>query len=441
MRGFWKSAATSAALSALFLVVYGGCNFLASRRSDVGSFYFAWERHMPFVPALILPYMSIDLFFAGAPFLARSDRERQVLAARITLAILLAGVCFLLFPLKFAFERPHVDGALGVIFNNFRTLDRPFNQCPSLHIALCIILIDIYNRHTRGLLRGLLAVWFVLIAVSPLLTYQHHFVDIIGGFLLAAICFHQCGEQPLRQPFVPSRRIAIYYAVGAAVLLALAFARMPWSGLLLWPALSAGFASAGYLFLGPGIYRKENGAISWTTWVLMWPVLLGQRFSLWHYARQCRPYDRVTDRLWIGRRLSGREATEIQAAGVTAVVDLAGEFSEALTLRNLAYVQLSILDLTPPTTEQTKQAIAFIKANAERGIVYVHCKIGYSRTAAIAGAYLIDSGEAETAGDALAMLRRARPSIIVRPEAVKALENFQIRREIAVGKLVERLKL
>ncbi|MGA2231056.1 MAG: phosphatase PAP2/dual specificity phosphatase family protein [Tepidisphaeraceae bacterium] len=441
MRGFWKSAATSAALSALFLVVYGGCNFLASRRSDVGSFYFSWERHMPFVPALILPYMSIDLFFVGAPFLARSDRERQVLAARITLAILLAGVCFLLFPLKFAFERPHVDGVLGVIFNNFRTVDRPFNQCPSLHIALCIILIDIYNRHTRGHLRGLLAVWFVLIAVSPLLTYQHHFIDVIGGFLLAAICFHLCGEQPLRQPFVPNRRIAIYYAVGAAVLLALAFAWMPWSGLLLWPAFSAGFASAGYLFLGPGIYRKENGAISWTPWVLMWPVLLGQRFSLWHYARQCRPYDCVTDRLWIGRRLSGREATEIQGAGVTAVIDLAGEFSEPLTLRNLAYVQLSILDLTPPTTEQTKQAIAFIKANAERGIVYVHCKIGYSRTAAIAGAYLIDSGEAETARDALAMLRRARPSIIVRPEAVKALENFQIRREIAVGKLVERLKL
>jgi membrane-associated phospholipid phosphatase len=28
-----------------------------------------------------------------------------------------------------------------------------------------------------------------LIALSPVLTYQHHLVDIAGGFVLAAFCF------------------------------------------------------------------------------------------------------------------------------------------------------------------------------------------------------------------------------------------------------------
>src|SRR3954466_1337134 len=90
---FWKSARTSAALCALFLVVYVGTNWFTGRRAHVPSVYFEWERHIPFVPAMIVPYMSIDLFFIAAPFIVRTDREGRTLAARITAAILIAGAC------------------------------------------------------------------------------------------------------------------------------------------------------------------------------------------------------------------------------------------------------------------------------------------------------------------------------------------------------------
>src|SRR4051812_47978909 len=65
-RSTFKAIAASIGLSALFLVVYGGCNWITSQRHDVGTFYFEWERAIPFVPFLILPYMSIDLFFVAA---------------------------------------------------------------------------------------------------------------------------------------------------------------------------------------------------------------------------------------------------------------------------------------------------------------------------------------------------------------------------------------
>src|SRR5438270_13463445 len=64
-----KALAVSAGLSILFLIVYGGCNWITSHRTGVGTFYFEWERRIPFVPFFILPYMSIDLFFVAAPFL------------------------------------------------------------------------------------------------------------------------------------------------------------------------------------------------------------------------------------------------------------------------------------------------------------------------------------------------------------------------------------
>jgi len=184
-----KALVASTGLSILFLIVYGSCNWISSRRVNVGTFYFEWERRIPFVPFFILPYMSIDLFFIGAPFLCRTDRELLILVKRIAVAISVAGICFLLVPMRFAFPRPHADGWLGALFDWFRGMDAPYNLLPSLHAALMLILVDVYFRHTRGFVRVATMVWFILIALSPVLTYQHHVIDIVGGFVLAGVCF------------------------------------------------------------------------------------------------------------------------------------------------------------------------------------------------------------------------------------------------------------
>jgi len=96
------AAATSISLSLLFVVVYGTTSWLASMRPDVGIWYFGWEQYIPFVPWLIVPYMSIDLFFVVAPFLCTNMSELQALRRRMTLAILVAGAFFVVMPLRFA---------------------------------------------------------------------------------------------------------------------------------------------------------------------------------------------------------------------------------------------------------------------------------------------------------------------------------------------------
>ena len=176
-------------MSLLFLLVYGACLWVTARRDDVRVFYFAWERAIPFVPFMILPYMSIDLFFVAAPFLFRNERELKVFVARVASAIFLAGICFLAVPLRFAFPRPQAEGLLGALFDWFRGMDAPYNLFPSLHAAILVFLIDAYARHVRGLIRTAVIFWFLLIGLSPLLTHQHHVIDILGGFALAAVCF------------------------------------------------------------------------------------------------------------------------------------------------------------------------------------------------------------------------------------------------------------
>jgi len=179
----------SVGLSLLFLIVYGGCIWVTSRRHDVGVFYFEWERAIPFVPFMILPYMSIDLFFVAAPFFISSERDLKVFTLRVAGAIVAAGICFLAFPLRFAFSEGHANGWLGALFDWFRGMDAPFNLFPSLHAALLVFLLYVYMRSLRGLARIAVMIWFVLIGLSPLVTHQHHVIDIIGGFALAAVCF------------------------------------------------------------------------------------------------------------------------------------------------------------------------------------------------------------------------------------------------------------
>jgi membrane-associated phospholipid phosphatase len=419
-----KKFGVSAGLSILFLIVYVGCNWITARRGNVGVFYFQWERAIPFVPLLVLPYLSIDLFFVAAPFLCRTDRELSNFAKRVVAAILIAGTCFLLFPLRFAFPRPHASGWTGALFDWFRAVDAPYNLFPSLHAALWLLLLDLYARHLRGVLLVVAMIWFALIGLSPVPTYQHHVIDILGGFALAGYCFYFFRESSGQWPVIANRRIGFYYAAGALVILALIPTSWPGSALFFWPGLALGIVASAYLGVGPIIFRKEKGKLPLSAQFALGPCLIGQYLSLLYYRRQCRCWDEITPHLWIGGKLGRRQAKSALRAGVTAVLDLSAEFSETKPFRAVRYRNVPILDLTAPTWEQLREMGRFVCEQSETGVVYVHCKIGYSRSAAAVAAYLIMSDKASDVEEALTMIRRARPSVVIRPEVISALAEF-----------------
>jgi predicted protein tyrosine phosphatase len=428
-----RAVKTSVLLSSLFVVVYGGTNWFTAQRadSDVGTWYFPGElTAIPYVPLLIVPYMSVDLFFFAAPFLCRAERELKVLTRRVVFSILAGAAFFLLMPLKLAWPgRPRVEGWFGELVERSCTapflMEYPHNLFPALHVTLCLILADAYGRHTRGAVRVLSYAWFTLIVLSTVLTWQHHLVDVAGGLVLAGFAFYLFREEGTRLPVVPNVRIGCYYAAGAAAVVAPAPAIWPWGVFLLWPAAGLGVVAAAYFGLGPGLFRKAGGRLPPSTRFVLAPVLLGQYLSLAYYRRRCRAWDEVAPGVLIGRALTTAEADAAVRQGVTAVLDLTAEFSEATPFRAVRYRSLPVLDLTAPAQDRLHEAVAFIAEEAAKGTVYVHCKIGYSRSAAVAGAYLLASGRAATVEEAVARLRRARPSIIVRPEALAALRTFE----------------
>jgi hypothetical protein len=218
-------------------------------------------------------------------------------------------------------------------------------------------------------------------------------------------------------------RIGSFYAIGGIVLCLAGAYYSPAGMLLFWPGLSLLTVASGYFGMGPAVIGKRDGRHP--LWARLFHLfyLAGHEVSRRIYARQCSAWDELVPGLLIGRQLDADEAGRLQGEGVTAVLDLTAEFGEPAALRKLNYLNIPVLDLTRPSHEQLQTAIEFISGNIQSGKVYLHCKIGYSRTAAVAGAYLVHSGRATDPDDALRLLSKARPSIVIRPEAREAIEG------------------
>jgi protein phosphatase len=155
--------------------------------------------------------------------------------------------------------------------------------------------------------------------------------------------------------------------------------------------------------------------------------------SLLYYRSQCRSWDKVTSEIWIGGKLGSGSAKKALCSGVVSVLDLSAEFSEAKPFRRINYRNIPVLDLTAPTQAQLVEMSEFTEEHSRNGVVYVHCKIGYSRSAAAVAAYLMTSGKAKTAEEAFAMIRRVRPSVVIRPEVLSAMSEFEHRVRSSAG--------
>ncbi len=196
----------SMGLSLLFLVVYGGSNWCATSQGRFGCVGMDWERSLPYLPWLLLPYLSLGPIFAAAPFLCRTDGERRTLVRRLTFTILVAAIVFVMAPMELSFPRrtatTWIEFGLGIV----DMVDPPHNLFPSLHVALAVVLAAHAAGWTRGPARLVAMAWFALIVLSTLLTHRHHLADVAGGLLLggAALAMFRTGEAPAGDAAVTS---------------------------------------------------------------------------------------------------------------------------------------------------------------------------------------------------------------------------------------------
>jgi hypothetical protein len=428
-----RAAAWLLFLGPWFFLTYGLCNQVAARLDFVPSYYAGWERAIPFLPWLLLPYWTIDGFYAASLFMARDRAELDVLGRRLALATLISCIGFLLFPLRFAFERPEVSGFNGWLLTRLTDFDKPFNQAPSLHISLLVVLWVHYLAHAHGKWRWLLSAWFALIGVSVIGTWQHHMIDVYAGVIAGVLCLYLVPAAGLRDSRhsldLKRRRLAMVYVAGALAA-ALAWVGLlhfgaPWLGLLFaWTALALAIVALGYARIGAQVLQKRDGVMDWPARLALAPYLAGAWVSAKLHNRGSGVLREAGEGVYLGRLPGRGDAAALREAGITAVLDLTAEFPRSAATRNLKYLNLPVLDLTAPTVAQLKRAAAFI--NAERGAggrVLVHCALGLSRSASAVLAAEVVHGK--PLGEALAQLHQAQPRAVLREAHLAALRRLE----------------
>jgi len=181
--------ALSLAGSVWFALIYGGADALTAHRTFRVRVNFDAELGIPFIPEMVLIYMSIYLLFLAAPFILRRPYEFFALAMTLNLVILVSGICFVLFPAQVAFPPPNTFGALPNLYHFADRLSLNYNLMPSLHVALSVVCIAVFSARSGKIGKVCLWTWAVAISASTLFIHKHHVLDVIAGFALALAAY------------------------------------------------------------------------------------------------------------------------------------------------------------------------------------------------------------------------------------------------------------
>ena len=224
------------------------------------------------------------------------------------------------------------------------------------------------------------------------------------------------------------RRLSVrYFALGAFLLIpGVVLGGSAW--VLAWPAASCAFIGIAYRINRVQLLSTDKCPIRSrltriSGWFLLVPYRLGAWCSCRLYSFRVRAWNEATPELIIGRHLIASEARTLVQEGVTAVLDLAPELPRIRGSETLAYRQVAMLDLVPPSCEQLQAAVDFINTRPEGSKLLVHCALGYSRSVAVVVAFLVWQGMALPS--ALAQVRKRRSNAVLNDGFLNRLKEFE----------------
>ena len=220
----------------------------------------------------------------------------------------------------------------------------------------------------------------------------------------------------------PRRRsIAAKYLAGSGLLSVAAFVLGGMELSLLWPAVALAHVAGCYGFLGTsGFAKRADGTMPVAVRAALAPYLLGAWINTRLWTLRLEGPIRVTDDVWVGRFPSENDLRRIGAA---SVVDLTAEIPARR--RDMIWHSVPMLDLVTPRVAMLRSVADAIERLRRAGPVLVSCAIGRSRSAAAVATWLLASGRACTAAEAVARLE----SVGLRP----ALDDADLRAIAAAG--------
>ncbi|WP_324758428.1 phosphatase PAP2 family protein [Sphingobacterium thalpophilum] len=413
-----------------FQLTYPLTAVYAGSLAAVPSFVFDFEQHIPFIPWMILPYMSSGLFFFLVPFYCGQKKELLCYARRFTFVTLIAAICFLLFPLRFSFDRPQVENPLFTMFFFFlEKYDSPFNQAPSLHVAYACLFWSVLRWKFNGWKKIILGTWLLMMGLGTLTVYQHQVIDLLTACILVLFSFilfpnaieqehnlrqesgqggrsgyeRTCGEGNSEGVNLNSdgerfeRRISLtrnqqlansYYLAGwiFMLLVLLCEGRLLLLILFVWIALLCFAVGYNYLRGNTGFLKDHRGRIPMVKKVFYAPYQLAY-WLIWRFFRKKNnpPLMELLPRCYVGPRLNASELVALGLERNLVVFDLAAELEDIKLLGAMEkYYSFPLLDIAEINVHDA-HVILGAMLSAYRNLdehenMVIHCTMGYSRS-------------------------------------------------------------
>lgn len=168
-----------------FALVYGASDWLTAQRTWRVPVHTRFELGIPLLPGFVLAYVSIYLLFVGTPFILRTRDSIDRLARQQVIVTGIAGVCYSLIPADLAYPAATGLGIWETLFRWADAVNLDHNLVPSLHVAMSAVSLRHFAVDAAPPVRWILITWGLLIAVSTVLTHQHHLLDVAAGYALA----------------------------------------------------------------------------------------------------------------------------------------------------------------------------------------------------------------------------------------------------------------
>ncbi|MDP8099110.1 dual specificity protein phosphatase family protein [Pasteurella atlantica] len=363
-------------LGIFFFLLYGSANQLAHITAPHHSLAFEWEKKIPFIDIFIFPYMSSDLLFALVLLLPQSRFKLRVLTTRITVLILVSVLFFVFLPFSFSFEKPQ-DVSFKFLFDILQA-DLSYNQMPSLHISLAIVLFDSFKQTIKSnFIKMVMLIWICLICLSTLFVYQHHFMDIPTGAALALVTIFlipYSKQTYFTQKFTTPRslKMGIYYLILALIFVLIAFYLSNiWSFLFIYLFISMLVLSLAYCFNASEIMSKK------VFFLILLPYFFANHLS-WLYFRNKLPlYNQLDENIYFGRMPSETEYKALKESGIEIFINLASDLKFNTYYK--ANFTVDLMDMTIQDPQKLDEIYQYIQENKNKTL-FIHCKFGLSRT-------------------------------------------------------------
>ena len=176
--------------SILLYAAYTLCFFLTERINTREAYliHSSMDDLIPFSRFAVIPYClwfpEIAIVLLYVCF--RKDEDEFFRAVSLPLMLMFCSLpLYYLFPTEINLRPAAVAGndVLSLLTRFIYSVDDSRNVCPSIHVGVCYLMADIWQRNTGRKTGIRMIILNVIISVSTLFLKQHSVIDVLAGFL------------------------------------------------------------------------------------------------------------------------------------------------------------------------------------------------------------------------------------------------------------------